>query len=122
MLSLILARHGPVRDGLLAVLEAMPDIDQIVQVEGAKPAWKFVHTHCPDIVVIYSTVLKVDLLGFIAKLKAACDCPILTIVGGDADRQTVLAHGADVAVIEGIPSAKLAAHLHAMVQLKSERN
>jgi DNA-binding NarL/FixJ family response regulator len=121
MLALTLARHGSVRDGLLALLEATPGIDQIVQVEGARPAWDFVQTLCPDITLIYSTSLTQDILTFIENVHGIYRSPILTIVSSEADRKAAMDAGADMAIIEGLPSSKLSLYITTLVQ-QSKQN
>lgn len=119
MLALVVARSGAVRDGLLALLEASPDINKIVQVGEAQPACEFARTICPDITLIYDTSAAQELSRSIAKLKGACHSPILAIVASDENRQTAVSSGADITVLEGLPSSKLASHIAQLIQKPS---
>ena len=116
MMALIFARNGSVRDGLLALLEATPSIDQIVQVEGVKPAWDFVQNLCPDITLIYCTSLTRDILTFIENFQDLYNSPILTIVSNDRDRKAAVDAGADKVIMEGLPSSKLSSYITTLLQ------
>lgn len=111
MLALVVAQHGPVRDGLVALLEASPDINKIVQIKEAESAWDFVQAISPNITLIYATSLTQEISTLIAKLNGAFGSPILAIVASEEDRIIALDAGADVAVLEGLPSSKLAIHI-----------
>lgn len=122
MLALIVAQPGPVNDGLVALLEAAPQVRKIAHVRTAKDAWDFVNTICPDIAVIHTTSLLPDLAAFITDYKDRCRSPLLAIVLNEEDRQLAEAHGADIAVMEGLPSSKLSLHLASLMQENSLRN
>jgi len=122
MLALIVARPGPVNDGLVALLEAAPQVRKIAHVREAKDAWDFVNTVCPDIAVIHTGTLLPEIAAFITDYKDLCRSPLLAIVFNEEDRQMAEAHGADVAVIEGLPSSKLALYLTSLMQESSERH
>ena len=121
MLALIVAHTGPVRDGLVAILDAMPEINKIVQVEGAQSAWEFVQVVVPEITLIYAKSLTEELATLIDNLKRACSSPILAILGSEADRQTAVSYGADIVVMEGLPPAKLANHITTLLQQKRKK-
>jgi len=105
MLALIIAHPGAVRDGLVALLEAAPEISKILQVEKVKPAWDFV---------------QVKLATFIAKLVGDRISPILAIVESEEDRHTAVSQGADVVVMAGLPPAKLKNHITTLLHKDSE--
>lgn len=111
MLALIVARPGPVNDGLVALLDAAPQVRKIVHVRTASDAWDFVNTVCPDITLIHTPVLTQEIATFMGNYKARCRSPLLAIVSTEEARQTAVAHGADTAVIEGLQSSRLAAQI-----------
>ena len=115
MLALVVARHGPVRDGLVALLEASPDISKIVQVKKAQSAWEFAQDLCPDITLIYSPSLAPDLVDLIRNLSGSCSNPIMAIVGSEEDRKTAVACGVDIGLMEGLPSTKLAVYIAQLI-------
>ena len=68
MLSLVVARPGPVCDGLVALLGAMPDIRKIVQIPEVVDVWDFVRVIEPDIILIYATSLTQELASLILQI------------------------------------------------------
>ena len=97
MLALVVARSGPVRDGLVALLDALPDVRQIVQVAQADDAWEFAQSTCPEITLIHASSLSTNLSDFILKVKSRCSSPLLIITTSEEERQTAVSQGADVA-------------------------
>lgn len=122
MLALIVARPGPVNDGLVALLEAAHQVRKIAHVRTAEDAWDFVNMICPDIVVIHATTLSPELATFIADYKARFCAPLLAIMLNEEGRQLAEAHGADIAVIEGLPSSQVSLHLSSLMQRSSVRH
>lgn len=116
MLALVVARPGPVNDGLVALLDAAPQVRKVAHVRTADDAWDFVNKICPDIALVHAADLSQELATFMADYKAACGSPLLAIVLGEEERQIALANGADIAVIEGLPASKLSAHLASLLQ------
>ena len=57
MLALIVARPGPVNDGLVALLEAAPQVRKIAHVRTAVDAWDLVNEICPDITLVHASNL-----------------------------------------------------------------
>lgn len=115
-MALVIARPSSVCDGLVALLRALPDTRQIMQVVDGEAAWEFVQSICPDITLLHASPLTSELTDMISKIKQACQKPILVIVASEEDRKTAIAHHADIVVIEGLPSAKLAAHITTLLQ------
>jgi DNA-binding NarL/FixJ family response regulator len=120
MLALIIAHPGAVRDGLVALLEAAPEISKILQVKKVKPAWDFVQVIQPNIILIYTISITPELAAFIAKLVGDRISPILVIVESEEDRHTAVSQGADVAVMAGLPPAKLRIHITTLLYKDSE--
>ena len=116
MLALVVARPGPVCDGLVALLGASPDVRKIVQVARAEDAWDFVQSIYPDMTLIYASPLTSDVANLISQIKAYCGRPVLIVVSSEEDRQTAVAHDADVVVMEGLPSSKLATQITSLLQ------
>jgi len=115
MLALLVAGSGPVRDGLVALLEATPDVRKIVQISQTEDVLEFVQTISPDIALIHASPLSLELTTLISSMKRSCRCPLLVIVSSEEARKTAVAQGADVVVLEGLPSAKLANHITSLL-------
>lgn len=120
MLALIVARPGPVNDGLVALLEAMPIVRKIAHVRAVGDAWDFSNTICPDITLVHAPTLSRELATFIADYKNLCRSPLLVIALNEEDRQSAKSHGADIAIIEGLPSSKLVAYLTSLLEQRAE--
>lgn len=120
MLALVIARPGPICDGLVALLGAAPDVRSIVRIPQAMDAWEFVQLVNPDITLVNATPLTPEFASIIFQIKQSCHSPLLAIVDSDADRQTATAQGADVVVTEGLPSVKLAAHITTLLRQYSK--
>ncbi len=117
MLALMVAHPGVVRDGLAALLSAMPGVDQIVQVEHADAAWDFIQSICPNIAIIHAPQLTSELTEFISQVKNSyCQVPLLILVTNEVDRKTAVSLGADIVIMEGTPSAKLSNHITTLLQ------
>jgi DNA-binding NarL/FixJ family response regulator len=120
MLALVVARPGPVRDGLVALLEATPDIRKTVQIVRAEDAWDFAQDICPEITLIHASPFSSELVTTISKMKDYCRCPLLVIVNGETERKMADAQGADIVVLEGLPPAKLANHITSLLHQNSD--
>ena len=120
MLALIVARPGPVCDGLVALLGASQVVTKIVQIAQPENAWEFSQSICPDLTLIYASSLTPELANFITQIKTLYDRPVLAIVSSEEERQKAAAHGADIAAIEGLPSFKLAAHIASLLQQNAD--
>lgn len=116
MLALVVAKPGPVSDGLVALLDAAPQVRKVAHVRTADDAWDFVNEICPDITLVHAATLSQELVTFMADFKAVYGSPLLAIVPGEEERQMALAQGADIVVIEGLPASKLSAHLADLLQ------
>lgn len=122
MMALVVAQPGLVCDGLVALLGAIPDVHSIVQIPQAADAWDFVQLLNPDITVIHANPLTQELATLIFQMKQSCHFPLLVIINSKVDWQTADAQGADIIVMEGLPSIKLATHIATLLQqyLKTE--
>jgi DNA-binding NarL/FixJ family response regulator len=120
MLALILARPGPICDGLVALLRARPDVRKIVQTTGPIDALDFAQTIHPDITLVHTSSLSQGLVSFITQIKKICDNPLLMIVAREEDRKTAITQGADIVIMEGLSSEKLAIHITTLLQQYSE--
>ena len=120
MLALVIDRPGPVRDGLVALLEATPAVRKIVQIAQAEDAWDFIQSIRTDIVLIHTSPLTQELATLISRIKRSRRCPLLVIVDSEEDRKTTVAQGADIVVLEGLPSSKLANHITSLLHQNSD--
>jgi DNA-binding NarL/FixJ family response regulator len=120
MLALVLAHPGLICDGLVALLGSTPEVRKIVHIKEPIDALDFAQKINPDITLIHTSSLSQELAFFIIQLKEMCDYPVLIIVASEEDRKTAIAHGADVAVMEGLPSVTLGTHISILLQQNSD--
>jgi len=113
----VIAHPGLVRDGLSALLSAMPGVDQIVWAEHADAAWEFIQSICPNIAIIHAPKLTSGQTNFILQMKNSCrQFPLLILVTNEADRETAVSIGADIVIMEGTPSSKLSSYITTLLQ------
>jgi hypothetical protein len=53
-------------------------------------------------------------------MKQSCQCPLLAIVNSEEARKLFIAQGADVVVMEGLPSAKLKNLITSLLQQNAD--
>jgi len=116
MLALVVARPGPVCDGLVALLGVSQTVTKIVQIAQPEDAWDFAQSICPDLTIIHASLLTPGLVNLITQMKAFCGRPLLAIVNSEEDRKTAFAYGAGNVVMEGIPSSKLSTRISTLLQ------
>lgn len=120
MLSLLVARPGPVCDGLVALLGANPDIRKLVQTVDVVDALDFVQTVEPDIILIHAVPRTTEIADFIQQLRETYQIPVLAVVDSNADRAALEAVGVDIVAMAGLPSVKLSAHITSLLKQETE--
>ena len=117
MIALLVLRPGPLRDGLNALLSAMPEIGLVAQSEDADAALGFLAQHCADLVLIKLDAGDRRLLGPVLEMKALCpDAQVIALIEDERDRQVAAASGADLVMIVGVPAASLKAQMRILVR------
>jgi DNA-binding NarL/FixJ family response regulator len=117
MMALLVLGHGPLRDGLTALLSAMPEIRLVAQAEDADAALKFLARHCPELVLIKLDAGDRRLLGTALEMRALCpEIQVVALIEDERDRQVAEASGTDLVMMVGVPAPILKARIGALVR------
>ena len=121
MIALLVLRPGPLREGLNALLSAMPEIGLVAQSEDADTALRFLAQHCADLVLIKLDAGDRRLLGPVLEMRALCpDLQVVALIEDERDRQVAVASGTDLVLMVGVPVASLKAQVRALVHSVTE--
>ena len=105
---LVAARPGRVRDGLQALLAAIPQIEMIGQADDGASALKSVVEHRPALVLLDTNLPGDEVLAVLRQIKAQwpqARCLIMSDSG--QQRRTAKAAGADGMLLKGFLAAEL---------------
>jgi DNA-binding NarL/FixJ family response regulator len=111
---LIVAKAALLRDGLEALLSAIPAVDAVHVAEEADHALLLAQTYCPRLILMDAELLGPDLEGFLAETAAkqpAPDCIVL--VDSHAQEVAGLVSGAGEVLWKGLPADQLLARVQA---------
>jgi DNA-binding NarL/FixJ family response regulator len=106
--ALIAARPGPLRDGLRALVKAIPQIKTVHQAGDIPSACQTIAKHRPTLVLLDGSMNGngiESLLKTIRVQKAGCRCILLA--ENIQQQQEAIAAGVDVVLPQGFPAAKL---------------
>ena len=121
MIALLVLRPGPLRDGLNALLSAMPEIGLVAQAEDTDAALKFLARHCAELVLIKLDAADRHLLGPAIEMRALCpDTQVVALIEDERDRQVAEASGTDLVMMVGVPAPILKARIGALVRPAAE--
>ena len=121
MIALLVLGPGPLRDGLNALLSAMPEIGLIAQAEDADAALKFLAQHCVDLVLIKLDAGDGRLLGPVLEMRALCpDMRAVVLIEDERDRHVAEASGTDLVMMVGVPAPSLKAQVRELVHSVTE--
>lgn len=121
MIALLVLRPGPLREGLNALLSAMPDIRLVAQSEDADTALRFLAQLCADLVLIKLDAGDRRLLGPVLEMRALCpNLQVVVLIEDERDRQVAMASGTDLVLMVGVPVASLKAQVRALVHSATE--
>ena len=108
--ALIVAKPGPLRDGLRALMTATPQIEAVEEVEDISLALRVVFEHCPDLVVLDSDLANGEVWMTVRRTKARCPGVRCIVLANDVQQnQEAEAAGADAVLLKGFPAVRLIA-------------
>ena len=108
--ALIVARPGPMRDGLHALVSAMPQIHAVQEADDVASALKMALEGCPALVLMESTPGGNDVWKAMRRVKARWPmAPCIFLANDVQQHQEAKAAGADVVLLEGFPAGRLVA-------------
>ena len=108
MIVLLVIKPGPLRDGLDALLYAMPEVQLVVQANDANASLDFCRQGTTDLVILEVRRGDRDLLANVPDMKALCpQAKVIALVHGEDDWGPTEAAGADSVLSLGTRVTKL---------------
>lgn len=107
--ALLIARPGPLKDGLRALLTAIPQIDTVGQARDLAAAPVVAAEFQPALVILDGSLPELDLAALIHAIKTAASRTRCIVLTQDVGQQQVAeAAGADAALLVGSFAEELA--------------
>ena len=119
-LALIVARPGPLRDSLQALMTTMPQIEIVAEANDSSALLRMGDRIQPDIVLLDASLPENRdwaALGQIQEMWS--QAWIIVLVESTSQQQQAQKAGADVALLKGFPAARLAAIIEGGVSCKT---
>ena len=108
--TLIVARPGSLRDGLQALITAIPQIGIVTEANDLSSAWRTARDHRPTLVVLDSDTVGDEIWLTVRRAKALWPQAECIFLANDVQQhEAAEAAGADAALLKGFPAARLAA-------------
>jgi len=121
MIALLVLRPGPLRDGLNALLSAMPEIQLVAQAGDTDAALEFLARHCAELALIMLESGDRQRMGTVLEMKALCpQTQVVVLVEDGRDRQVAESSGGDLVLGMGTRAAELKAKIRELVRLPAE--
>ncbi len=118
VLALIVAHPGPVRDGLRALLTAIPRVASLSEIGDASLALRVVEACCPALVLISVDSLGDGVWNLLAQIKAKHPRTRSILLVDDVQQQQLAqAAGADGVLLEGDPASRLSATIKRLLHV-----
>ena len=108
MIALLVVKPGPMRDGLDALLYAMPEVQVVVHANDAHASVDFCRQQITDLVILEVRPGDQDLLAKVADMKALCpQVQVIALIHDEEDRRSAKTAGADSVLSLGTRATKL---------------
>jgi len=105
---LIVAKPGRVRDGLQALLTAIPEIGSVEQTDDTASALKTIRKQRPDLVLLDFSLASDELNTILKRINATSPQARCLVLANDTQEQRVAQDsGADGILIKGFTAEKL---------------
>jgi len=115
-LGLVVARPGLVRDGLQAVLSAIPGLDALEPADDGASALDRLKSHRPDLVILDSSLSEGEMCTTLRQIKGQWpDVRCLVVADTPQQGRAVEAAGADAVLVEGFSAALLSTAIKALL-------
>ena len=109
-LALIVARPGPLRNSLQALMTTMPQIEIVAEADAPSALLRMGDRIQPDIVLIDASLPEHEVWAALQQIQSEWSQTHTIVLAEDSKQQKqALEAGADVALLKGFPAAKLAA-------------
>ncbi|MBN2007655.1 MAG: response regulator transcription factor [Anaerolineae bacterium] len=116
MLVLVLAKPGPLRDSLVTLAMAIPQVEAVSQAENATVALRMIESQRPALVILDMTFLEAEGWGALLKLWAAHPKTRWVMLVDDVQQQAqVQAAGVHTALLKGVPAIRLSTTIESLL-------
>ena len=120
-LALIVAQPGPLRDSLQALMTTMPQIEIVAEANEPSALLRMGDRIQPDIVLMDASLPGNDVWAALKQIRGAwSQTRTIVLVKDSPQQQQAEEAGADVALLQGFPAAKLAATIEELL-LRQDR-
>ena len=116
---LIVARPGPLGDGLRLLMAAIPWVEIVGQAGDAASALQMVVEQRPALVLLDASVPGTKDWTILRRIKAEWPRSRCVILADDIRQQSATAAGADVVLLKGLPATKLVEAIEGLVSEQS---
>jgi DNA-binding NarL/FixJ family response regulator len=115
-LALIVARPGPLRNSLQALMTTMPQIEVLAETSDPSALLRMGAEIQPDIVLLDADLPEDQVWATLRQIKEGwCQTRSIVLVEDSQQQQRAQAAGADAALIKGYPAAKLIAAVEGLL-------
>ena len=104
---LIVARPNRMRDGLRALLRAIPNLEEIGQADDSTAALAVVDNHPPALMLLDWNLPDDQGQTVLAHTRSCTQIPCIVLADNTRQQQLAEAGGADAVLIAGFPANKL---------------
>jgi DNA-binding NarL/FixJ family response regulator len=116
VLTLIVVSPSPLRDGLRALLTAIPQVESLREADDASLALRAIEEHPPALVLIGVDPPGDEVWELLGQIKAGWPQIRSILLVDDAQQQRLAqAAGADCVLIKGFPASKLSATIKSLL-------
>jgi hypothetical protein len=123
MKALLLLRPGKLRDGINALLCAMPEIGLVAQTEDSEEALNYLAVQCAELVLTKVDPRDDGLQATIREMKTLCpDSRIVALVGDDRDQLGGAPGEPDLVLREGLRASEVRAQIKELVRSLEEQD
>ena len=109
-LALIVARPGPLRKSLQALMTTVPQIEIVAEANSSSALLRMGDRIQPDIVILDASLPENEVWAVLKQIRGAwTQTRTIVLVEDSQQQQRAKEAGADVALLQGFPAAQLAA-------------
>jgi DNA-binding NarL/FixJ family response regulator len=112
----ILAPAGPVRDGLVALVSAIPGLEAVIQADGPDRALDWLRTLAPDLIILDSALSRFEFATVMDQLQEVAPRSLRLALVEDV-AQLMSKKPAEIVLLKGAPAADLVAAVQSLLGL-----
>jgi len=113
---LVVAKPGPLRDSLVALLKSLPQVSTVEQANTAAAALRTIEVKRPALVVVDSNLPGGDACSMLNQVKARCPHTQCVVLSDTVQQyRQAEAAGASQVLLTGVPATKLSVTLEGLL-------